>query len=241
MFEFSNNKNSNKRNDTEQQKNSTAQLYTSIDENISLLNSILSKNPTIHFRSFEVQIACPIKCCMIFLDEMANRKVLNENILEPLMHVNINTPIPTNELLDFFVNKVIISHNIEKITDVDELVGAILYGDAVLFINGIKEALVIDSKGWEARSISPPLSESTVRGPREGFTESFKVNISLIRRRIRNPELKFEFTTVGAKTKTQIAICYIEGTANEKIINELKKRLNTIKIDGILESGCHRP
>lgn len=237
MSKFSNNERSNKRNDTDEQKVSTAQLYTSIDENISLLNSIFSKNPTIQFRNFEVQITCPIKCCMVFFDEMTNRKVLNENILAPLMHVNLNTPIPTNELLDFLLNKVITSYKAKKITDIDELVGSILYGDAVIFIDGIKEALVIDSRGWEVRAISEPLSESVVRGPREGFTESLKVNMSLIRRRVKNPELKFEFATVGEKTKTQIAICYIEGTANEKILNELKKRLNTIKIDGILESG----
>lgn len=226
-----------KRNNMEQQKISNVNLSTSIYENISLVKKILSKNPTVVFRNFEIQVEYPIKCCMIFADEMANKELLNENILKPLMRVNLNSPVETNELLDFLVNKVINSSKLNKSEDMDELIGSILSGDAVLLIDGIVQALVIDSTGWSARAISEPTSESVVRGPREGLTESVKINLSLVRRRVKDPQLKFEFVTIGSKTNTKIAICYIEGIANEKILEELKNRLSAIKIDGILESG----
>jgi spore germination protein KA len=234
---FRSNNNNKKRNNEEPKKISNEQLDSSIDKNISLFNNILSNIGTIQFRNFEIQIAASIKCCIIFIDEMASSEIINRNILKPLMETNLNTPIAQNELLDFLLNKRITSNKLHKSTDIDELIGAILYGDAVLLIDGISEALLLDSTGWQSRPIGEPISENVVRGPREGFTESLKINMSLIRRRLKDPGLKFEFLVLGTKTRTKVAICYIEGTANDKILTELKKRLSTIKIDGILESG----
>ena len=76
-----------------------------------------------------------------------------------------------------------------------------------------------------------------VRGPKDGFTENIEVNTSLIRRRIKSPELRLELFTIGTQTKTKILISYLEGVAKEEIINEVRKRLGRIKIDGVLESG----
>ena len=76
-----------------------------------------------------------------------------------------------------------------------------------------------------------------IRGPREGFTESIIVNLTLLRRKIKNPELKFRFKDIGIRTNTKICISYIEGLAQESIIRELEKRLDDIHIDGILDSG----
>lgn len=237
MFDFIRNKNNPKRNDVSQEQIHDVQLYTSIDENISLFRKILSNSPTAEFRSFQIQMRSSLRCCMIFIDEMINKKVINESILSSLMNIDVNTNIPANSLLDYLTNNIITSYKVQKSSNINTLIGTVLYGDTIIFIDGINEALIIDSRGWEVRSISEPLSESVVRGSREGFTESIKVNMSLIRRRILNSKLKFEFITIGTTTQTHIAVSYIEGLANENILNELRNRMNSIKIDSVLESG----
>ena len=113
----------------------------------------------------------------------------------------------------------------------------IIYGDTLFLLEGYDKALIISSKGWNSRPISEPQSTKVVRGPREGFTESILVNLSLLRRKINNPDLKFQFKEIGEKTHTKTCICYIEGLALESILKELIERLNKIDIDGILDSG----
>ena len=233
MFKFTADKN--KRNNINEQKDSPLQFSGSIDKNISLLTSILSGDDTVVYRNFDIKTKPSVKCCIVFIEELTSNKVLNDDVLRPLMR--IREDVAKKELPDFMLKNIIHSYIIKKGTDIDELIGSILCGDSVLLIDGIKEALIIRSRGWQSRQVSEPVSENVVRGPREGFTESIKINMSLIRRRLKNPGLKFEFMTVGTKTQTEITICYLEGCANDKILSELRTRLNGIKIDGILESG----
>lgn len=89
----------------------------------------------------------------------------------------------------------------------------------------------------ETRTISEPVTESVVRGPREGFVENIEVNISLIRKRIVNPNLIFYPLQIGKQTSTRIKISYIEGIVDKKIVDEVKRRLGAINIDGVLDSG----
>ena len=107
----------------------------------------------------------------------------------------------------------------------------------MLFIDGVAEVIIIDTIGWRTRAISEPQAETIVRGPREGFTESLNLNLTLLRRRIVNPNLKLKFMRIGKQTKTLVCVCYIEGIAQEPILEELMTRLNNIDIDSILDSG----
>lgn len=120
---------------------------------------------------------------------------------------------------------------------VENAIDAIVTGDSVFFIDGLDEAFILPSKNWEARSVDEPSTEQVVRGPRDGFTETIRVNTALVRRRIRSPLFRIEGMVVGTKTKTEINLAYLKGTVKEGLVEEIKKRLEKIKIDGILESG----
>ncbi|MFC4768504.1 spore germination protein [Effusibacillus consociatus] len=93
----------------------------------------------------------------------------------------------------------------------------------LLFVDGFDTVLTIGTQGFEARNVQDPDTESVVRGPREGFVENLQVNLALLRRKIKNPNLTFERYTLGQQTRTSICIGYIEGIANPEIIQELKK------------------
>ena len=113
----------------------------------------------------------------------------------------------------------------------------ILSGDSILFIDGEQAALKLCTKGWEQRGIEKPETEAVVRGPREGFTESLRTNTSMLRRKIKNAQLKFEQMKMGTESHTDICICYIQGLANEEILKDLRRRLEQIRMDIILESA----
>ncbi|WP_242854310.1 spore germination protein [Oxobacter pfennigii] len=210
-------------------------LSKSLKENEKLFKEIFEGDETIRYRCFETMDA--LKCMMIFTDGMVNSEIINENILTPVMNCKILSDTEALNAVDFLIEKVIASDDIRKETDIDEIVGNLLYGDTVLLVDGQDVGIIMNTKGWKTRSIVEPTAERTVKGPRDGFVESIIINTSLIRRRVRNPKLKFNFMELGKSTKTQISVCYIDGIANKQILEELLKRLKKIDIDGILASN----
>jgi len=209
-------------------------LYSSIDKNIELMKTIFKNDDTIKFRTFENQNNPKIQCSIIFIDGMVDNRIINENIIKPIV---TNSMDSLNEInINYFKDQTIISSECEKTSDVLNMVSSVIDGNTVLFLEGSTEALIIESKGWKSRSIEEPDVERAIRGPREGFTESLMINLSLIRRKVKTNNLKFKFTTVGEITYTKLCICYIEGLARQDILDNLYERLNSIKIDGILDS-----
>ena len=177
------------------------------------------------------------KCCIFYIDGMVSNEIINENIMRPILASDLSENIDADNLLDELKNKIIISNSIGTETDINTILKSAIYGDTILLLDGFNKVLVINSKGFPTRSISEPDSERIIRGPREGYTESILVNLSLIRRRLINPDFKIKFKDIGVRTNTKTCICYIDGLASEKVIKELERRLDEINMDGILDSG----
>lgn len=213
------------------------QLTESLEDNIKMFKNIFNKDDMIKFREFETKDSLPLKFCLIFVDGMINKAIINENIILPIVDFPIKDIDSDSEIIDILRNKIIVTSGAKKQKDVNELIGSCLYGNTILLVDGAREALLIDTKGWSTRAIKEPTGETIVRGPKEGFNESVMINLTLIRRKIRSTDLKFKFREIGVRTKTKVCVCYIEGVANDKIVKEVDKRLNDIDIDGILDSG----
>jgi spore germination protein KA len=107
----------------------------------------------------------------------------------------------------------------------------------VLLFHGCPNAIVAATKGGETRGVTETSTQSVVRGPKEAFSESIRTNTALIRRKIKNPKLWLEERVIGEVSQTQVGIMYIKDLANPEIVQEVRNRLDRIKIDGILESG----
>jgi spore germination protein KA len=212
-------------------------LDKSMHNNIILFKNIFKNDETMIVREFENKELEAAKCCIIYIDGMVDTKIVNENIIQPVLGHHLSEHIESDNLLEELKNKVIVSNNVTEETEINKIVSSVIYGDTLFLLEGYDKALVISSKGWKIRSISEPEASKVVRGPREGFTESIMVNLSLVRRKIKNPNLKFKFKEIGEMTNTKTCICYIEGLALESILNELIDRLNKIDIDGVIDSG----
>lgn len=210
-------------------------LDISLEQNIKMFKKIFANDDTFVFRHLVNQQDQRIKCCILFIDGMVKNEIIYESIIQPIVRNKLLNY--EKDIIDDLYYGVIESNNIERVTNVDTIIESTISGDTILLIDGKAEALIISTKGWQTRSIEEPDAEKALRGPREGFTESLLVNLSLLRRKLKTPDLKFNFRTFGDKSRTKACICYIEGIANEKILQELNKRLDEINIDGVLDTG----
>ncbi len=217
--------------------NTSYKLSTSLDKNIEIFKTIFDNDDTIIYRRFESDVKNGVKFCIIFDKNLCKMTTVNDYIIKPLMQAKMSIDIPPKKRLNQILTKTIVTCDNRASSDMDEITGFMLYGDTILLVEGVDQAVLVCTKEWTQRAITEPNSERIIRGPKEGFIESIEVNYSLIRRKIRNPDLKFRFKEVGNRTKTRVCICYMEGIASEKILHELDKRLEEIKIDGILDSG----
>ncbi|MCY6959866.1 spore germination protein [Clostridium brassicae] len=179
---------------------------------------------------------------VIYIDGMVNIELLDENILKPLMNEKVDSYFQQeftskDSNINILKKNVLTCSQIEEIKDFKQIINKILEGNVILYVDGTTVALSINLIEVKSRDISEPLTDPVIRGPREGFTELLSTNKVMIRRIIRNPNLKFEDITLGQQTNTTITICYIKGITNEQIIETLRKRLKNIDTDAILESG----
>lgn len=212
-------------------------LSISLDDNVALFKNIFKNDQTLIIRDFQNKRFRAAQCCIIYLDGMANTEIINENIIQPVIRNDLSEDIESDNLLEELKKKVIVANQVTTETEITKIVSSVIYGDTLFLLEGYAQALVISSKGWQTRSISEPDSAKVVRGPREGFTESILINLSLVRRKIKDPDLKFQFKEIGQRTHTKTCICYIESLALKSILDELMQRLDKIEIDGIMDSG----
>lgn len=230
------------KNDNESIEKETTQptLSDNLKANMDTLKGILGISKDIIYREFAIGSKMQIDCAIIYLDGMSEKATINEEIIKPLMFerkIYNKENILELGILSVIKNGLLSVGEVKQTETVNEIIDGCLSGDTIFLIEGSKEALIIQSKGFESRGVEEPKTEAVVRGPREGFCENLITNITLIRRKIKNPKLTFETMQIGIQTKTNVCIVYLKGIVNPKLINEIKERLNKIDTDAILESG----
>ena len=115
---------------------------------------------------------------------------------------------------------------------VEEAADAMFTGDVILFVDGFDKALKIPDKGYPAMMVQEPASEKVIRGSREGFVDSIKVNTALIRKRLRTPKLKVKEARVGTRSNTNVDLVYMEDLVYPSLLEEVERRIGKYEIDG---------
>lgn len=217
-----------------------AHIGASLDKNLAVFKGALGDSTDVIMKEFKFGGCGQLRGALFLIDGLADKEIIDLGILKPLMYdTDIKLKIDGGDSLDIDnISKSFLSSNdIKKQTAVDELLNEILSGNAVLLVDGCKEALSIGTRKWEKRGVDEPQTETVVRGPREGFTETLRVNTSMLRRKIKSPNLRLEAMKIGEQTKTDICIAYIKGIVKPGVVEEVKKRLRKIKTDSVLDSG----
>lgn len=135
--------------------------------------------------------------------------------------------------VESFMDYLIPHNQVKSYKKMSEIVGQVLMGGTALFIEGETAAIAIDVKSYPVRSIGEPDLERVVRGSRDGFVETLLLNVTLVRRRVRDERLKLEIMQIGKRTKTDVCIGYINDIANADLVDAIKEKISEVKLDGL--------
>lgn len=176
---------------------------------------------------------------LCWLDGVVSGKDVSEDVLRPFTDPERFTGQESAaQCLDKLLHGGIYSGTVQKRDAMDDLVSDIMNGCCVLILDALGAAASFETKTSLNRGISEPSAEKTLKGSKDAFVETLRTNTSLVRRHLRTPELKLEQTVVGRRSGTAVAIFYVKGITNSKTVEEVKRRLDDIDIDGLTSSGC---
>lgn len=216
-------------------------LYCDLKTNLNNIKKDLGNSPDIVIREFELGGNPKIRVAAIYMDGLADKKMVSDFILHSLMVDSAGESLEKlatdKNVFQFIKHNALTIGEIKILQDWKQLMESVLSGDTVILIDGWTEAISGNTRGGESRSVTEPTTELVIRGPKDGFSESLGTNISLVRRRIQSPNLWLETMKIGKVTKTDVGIMYIKGIVNDQLVQEVKQRLNDIEMDSILESG----
>jgi len=202
------------------------------------IKSVLSDSDDIKYQVHYINGRRDLPVTLIFVDGMVDTKVVNDDILKPLVQEKALEEVKNIKGVIDLIEHGIIYHSSRKIQNsLGDTLADILSGSVALVFDKEKKAVTFDAKGFEKRTITEPTTESALKGAKDSFIEVLRVNTSLVRRKIRTPYLRIKETIVGKQTRTPIAVIYIENLTNRKIVDEVFKRLNEINIDGATTAG----
>lgn len=200
-------------------------------ENVTRLRMELGNSNDLALREIKVR---QNKGVAVYIDGLADNQMISDFFLESLLE---DTKGSHDDFFQWMLEKAVGLGNLQVIINWNQVFDFLLSGNTILFLDGYNKGISIETKGWEKRSITEPTTQLAIRGPKDSFTETLRTNTALIRRRIKSPNLWLESMKIGTVTQTDVAIMYIKGIANEKIVSEVKERLQRINMDSIQGSG----
>jgi spore germination protein KA/spore germination protein len=175
---------------------------------------------------------------ILYIQHLTDRPSLSELVVKPLaQHFHRRTSglqmLRAREVMD----NILYADDCDLESDAGMVRDLILGGKTVILLSWDDDYIVVNLKKVEHRAVSEPQIEYTLRGPRDCFVESLNVNLSLIRYRVKDPKLRVKHYKLGRRTKTDVAVFYIEDIANESVVSTIQRRIEAIDIDSIGESG----
>lgn len=216
------------------------EISDQLEDNLTYIQNLLGNGGDVKTHRFRLGKNRECPAALLFVDGLINQKVISDEILYPILSMEYTVPSSRQdgkERIGQLQEKILCSGDTQTLTKLSQVVAGILSGDAVILVEGCIFGLGVSAKGWEKRGVTEPETESVVRGPREGFTENFRTNTSLLRRKIKSPSLRMEQMTIGEKTLTNVCISYLEGVANPQVVKEVRERLERLDVDSILDAG----
>lgn len=200
-----------------------------VKEDVKYMKELLKDNSDIVFREFRIH---ELNAAIVFIDGLADKSFISDYIMESVMHEE-----SVKYHVDEIKERILAVADMKEVDTLKDGINAVLSGETLLLIDGLRVGYVIATRAWPARGVSEPSGETVIRGAREGFTETMRFNTALVRRRVRDTRLRVVPKSLGTRSKTDVVVMYIEDIVNKSIVDELNKRVDNIEIDAVLDSG----
>ncbi|KUO49539.1 MAG: hypothetical protein APF76_03250 [Desulfitibacter sp. BRH_c19] len=212
-----------------------------LEKNLEEIQHKLGNSNDIVIRSFLMGKENNHKGVLVYVDGLVDKNMVHEQVLKPLIYSTDPTDLIMHGFLkDAFKkleNTSILVADTKEEKCLNKALESVLEGQSLVILDKVPSAWILDTRGWQTRGIEESTENPIIRGPKESFVETLRLNTAMIRRRIHSPDLRIETRVVGKVTKTAVTVCYIEGIVDPNVVKETYKRLNKIEIDGILDTG----
>ncbi|MCR4926221.1 MAG: spore germination protein [Clostridiales bacterium] len=172
----------------------------------------------------------------VICDGMCDMMFISESVIKPILMAS-RLPEKPEEQLKYISKRLVTDIELCEVYSLDKVIDKLTNGFVVLFINGADYAVCLGVQGYKTRGIDEPSLETQERGSRESFTENFKTNVGMIRRRLKTPQAQFEMMQIGKSSKTNVYLCYMTNRVEGAILSQVKRKLSKIDIDTVFESG----
>lgn len=225
-------------------------LTNSLQQN---LDEIKKRLPSEDILTYSFTMADQTACAIVYADGVVNKQLLGDLIARPLSRLSMpknakcggtgcdenekdSQNTPQSKPKDFLENSLLFPE-LKTAEDFIKAEKEILDGNSLLLVDGVAQGFIVGAKLLPNRAVIEPPTDVAVKGPREGFIEDVKTNMSLVRKRLKTPDLRFETVRVGKRSDTAVTLCYLHGIADESVKNSVKKQLDGMQIDNVPDSS----
>ena len=212
-----------------------------LDINIERMDAAFQDCGDFVKRKFPIGEKKDVWLYICYIDMLTNADTVDVNIMSRLMlqiqNLSPNLTHIKSGLYDVLKDGGITTADLQDSDNIEDICTAIMCGDTVLFVDGAEKAVVVSTKGFPNRGVQSADTEVVVQGSKEAFSEVFRFNTALIRRRIRDTKLKVVQVRSGRRSQTDVGIMYLDDVVRKDVLNDLLARIENIDIDAVLDSG----
>ncbi len=209
-------------------------LSSSLRVNLAALRATFADAADCVVKEFYLGGRASRRIAIAYLDNMVDSAMIHDALMQPLMiwaRPAFTGDLSDAQLLKEIKTALLPAQEIEDLATIDEVIDNMINGNVVLLVDGLRNAIDVESRGFQTRAIEEPTSEVTLRGTREGMQETAAENLVLIRRRLRSSKLAVEQMVVGQKSKTDVRMLYMKDIAPANVVDEIRQRIQSIDID----------
>ena len=182
-------------------------MKSSLKENIKSIQTTFGNSNELIVKELECK---EFSCAIVYLIGLTDTASLSKFVIDPLLSSQAKlTTQNAPKLLP-------LCETTEESED-EKITSALLKGKGILLFDKSNSALVLGIDKFKERAITEPPTSTVLKGPRAGFVESLKTNLSVIRKILATPDLRTHSTEVGKYTRTTVTIVYIDSIADKKL------------------------
>ena len=212
-------------------------LSVSLEKTLEDLQKVLSDTAELNITKACV---CGTPAAVVSAEGMVSAQQVGELVLRPLSELDFKEGESGN-VFDHITSKVFLTAARQLVYSLEDICTLLFSGFAVVLVDGECRACALGLQGFEMRSVGAPEAEQTVRCAQDSFTETVRVNMSLIRRRLKTPKLVMKMLGAGTLSKTDICILYLKDRVPADIVRRIKEDIKSIKLDAVLTGGYAQP
>ena len=208
--------------------NIPSKLQTSLQKNKTTIKKLL---PAEDILTYDFTTADKVACTLIYADGTVNKELLGSLVVQPLSALRLSNQAEKQ------IAQTERFPELKKIQKPQDMLLEILDGNTLLLVDGLATGFVVGAKFLPVRAITEPPTDIAVKGPREGFIEDIKANMSLVRKRLKTPDLRFETVRVGRRSQTAVVVCWLDGTSKTQVKDEIINKLHALDLDIVPDSS----